>query len=139
MATPAELDAIINEHFMFEATNNVDGVVGSLADDFTHEVFPMTVGTVTEQGKVRDFYSWLFENIHGKDVTPLKRYYGDEFLIDETVWHGEVEDGAPLGFPGMGGMVSFRMLHVFEIVDGKIRKEQVWCDSASIGEQLTKK
>src|SRR5688572_20975675 len=80
LATTAELDAIINQHFMFEATDDVDGVVGSLAEDFVHEVFPMTVGTVTDRDKVRDFYAWLFRGVHGKSVTPLKRYYGEDFL-----------------------------------------------------------
>ncbi len=139
MATPAELDELINQHFMFEATNNVDGVVGSLGGNFTHEVFPMTQGTITEKDKVQDFYQWLFDNVNGTGVTPLKRYYGDDFLIDETVWHGEVVDGAPLGCEGMSGPVSFRMLHVFEVQDGKITKEQVWCDLAEIQKQLSKK
>ena len=139
MATPAELDEIINQHFIFEATDDVDGVVGSLDDDFTHEIFPMTVGTVTDKGEVRNFYQWLFDNVHGKGVTPLKRYYGEDFLIDETLWTGDVDDGAPLGCPGMSGPVSFRMLHVFEVVDGKIRKEQVWCDLAALQQQLGRK
>jgi len=139
MATPAELDELINQHFMFEATNDVDGVVGSLDQSFTHEVFPMTRGTVTDRGEVRDFYSWLFDNVNGTGVTPLKRYYGENFLIDETVWHGDVEDGAPLGCPGMSGPVSFRMLHVFEVNEGKITKEQVWCDLAELQKQLSKK
>ena len=139
MATPAELDEIINQHFMFEATDNVDGVVGSLDDEFVHEVFPMTMGTITDKGKVRVMYSWLFKSIHGKGVTPLKRYYGEDFLIDETLWTGDVEDGAPLGCAGLSGPVSFRMLHVFEVDGGKIRKEQVWCDLAAIQQQLAKK
>jgi hypothetical protein len=28
------------------------------------------------------------------------------------------------------------MLHVFEIADGKITREQVWCDLAAIQQQL---
>jgi predicted ester cyclase len=32
--------------------------------------------------------------------------------------------------------VSFRLLHVFELRDGKIAREQVWCDLAAIQRQL---
>ena len=38
---------------------------------------------------------------------------------------------------GKSGDVSFRMLlHVFDIRDGKITRENVWCDLAAIQQQL---
>lgn len=139
MASPAELDAIINQHFIFEATNDVDGVVKSLGENVVHEVFPMTRGTLTDKKEIGSFYTYLFESIHGESATPIKRYYGEDFLIDETLWTGNVTDGAPIGCAGMSGPVSFRMLHVFEVNDGKINKEQVWCDLGEIQKQLGKK
>ena len=51
-------------------------------------------------------------------------------------WHGRVEDGRPFLCDGKSGPVSFRLLHVFEISDGKIAREQVWCDLAAIQRQL---
>jgi hypothetical protein len=69
-------------------------------------------------------------------LTPLRRYYGDDFLIDETLWNGYVEDGRPFLCEGKSGKVSFRLLHVFEIRDGRISREQVWTDLAAIHEQL---
>jgi ketosteroid isomerase-like protein len=32
--------------------------------------------------------------------------------------------------------VSFRILHVFQFRDGKICRENVWCDLAAIQQQL---
>jgi hypothetical protein len=69
-------------------------------------------------------------------VTPIRRLYGENFLIDETLWHGHISDGRPFLCDGKSGDVSFRLLHVFEIRNGKISREQVWCDLAAIQQQL---
>jgi predicted ester cyclase len=72
-------------------------------------------------------------------VTPLKRYYGDNFIVDETLWHGEIVDGSVFLCDGKSGKVSFRLLHIFEFVEGKIAREQAWCDLAAIQRQLNVK
>ena len=135
-ATPADLDRIIDEHFMYEATDDVDGVVATLADDVEHEVVPSPMGASTDKGRIRSYYELLFASVEGERVEPLRRYYGDGFVIDETLWHGRVKDGRPFLCDGKSGPVSFRLLHVFEVKGGKIAREQVWCDLAAIQQQL---
>jgi ketosteroid isomerase-like protein len=132
----AELDSIINEHFMFEATDNVNAVMDSLADTVEHEVVPSPMGVSTDKDRIRSFYEMLFSNVEGEGVTPIRRYYGDDFVIDETLWHGKIKDGKPFLCDGKSGPVSFRLLHVFEVKDGKITREQAWCDLAAIQQQL---
>ena len=85
---------------------------------------------------MRAYYEMLFADLKGEDVTPLRRLYGEDFLVDETVWHGYVNDGRPFLCEGKGGPVSFRLLHVFNFREGKISHEQVWCDLAAIQQQL---
>jgi ketosteroid isomerase-like protein len=132
----AELDSIINEHFMFEATDNVNAVMDSLADTVEHEVLPSPMGVSTDKDRIRSFYEMLFSNVEGEGVTPIRRYYGDDFVVDETLWHGKIKDGKPFLCDGKSGPVSFRLLHVFEVKDGKITREQAWCDLAAIQQQL---
>ena len=134
--TPAEMDELVNRHFGFEAADDVDGVMSTLVDDAEHEVIPSPVGTVDDPEGQRAYYELLFSSITGESVEPLRRYYGEDFLVDETLWHGTVEDGRPFLCDGKSGPVSFRLLHVFEIRDGKIAREQVWCDLAAIQRQL---
>ena len=134
--TPAQLDEIINRHFLFEATDNVDAVMDSLADTVEHEVVPSPVGANTDKSRIRDFYTMLFSSVNGEGVTPIRRLYGDNFVIDETMWHGRINDGKPFLCDGKSGPVSFRLLHVFEVKDGKITREQAWCDLAAIQRQL---
>jgi ketosteroid isomerase-like protein len=134
--TPQQMDQIINQHFMFEATDDVEGVVSSLAEQVEHEVVPSPMGAQTDRGGIREFYKMLFADLKGEGVTPLRRLYGKDFIVDETLWHGRIENGRIFRCEGKSGKVSFRLLHVFELRDGKISREQVWCDLAAIQRQL---
>lgn len=134
--THEQMDQLVNEHFGFEATDDVEGVMATLTEDAEHEVIPSPVGALTDRAKMRSYYEMLFGSIRGESVTPLRRLYGEHFLIDETLWHGYIEDGRPFLCDGKHGNVSFRLLHVFELREGKISREQAWCDLAAIQRQL---
>ena len=135
--TREQMDALVDTHFGYEAADDVDGVLATLADGAEHEVIPSPFGTVRDPDRQREYYELLFRSIQGDRVEPLRRYYGDDFLIDETLWHGTIVDGAPFLCEGTSGPVSFRLLHVFEFDDARIRREQVWCDLAAIQKQLS--
>ena len=134
--THEQMDQLINDHFGFEAADNIDGVMASLADRVEHEVIPSSVGKLRDHGSIRDYYRMLFDAIKGEKVTPIRRLYGDDFIVDEALWTGHVEDGSAFLCEGKSGPVSFRLLHVFELRDGKIASENVWCDLAAIQKQL---
>ena len=134
--THAQIDRIINDHFMYEAADDVDGVLASLADEVRHEVVPSPMGAQTDKHRIRDFYKMLFADLKGEEVTPLRRLYGEDFVVDETMWHGRVANGRPFLMEGKSGKVSFRLLHIFELRGGKIANEQVWCDLAALQRQL---
>jgi ketosteroid isomerase-like protein len=134
--TRDQMDALVEEHFRFEATDDVDGVLSTLLDGAVHEVIPSPAGALTELAEQRAYYELLFDSITGDSVEPLRRCYGEDFLVDESLWHGRIEDGRPFLCDGRSGEVSFRLLHVFEFRDGKISREQVWCDLAAIQRQL---
>jgi hypothetical protein len=78
----------------------------------------------------------LFGDVKGESVTPVRRLYGEGFVIDESIWHGHIADGRPFLCDGKSGDVSFRILHIFDIEDGKITRENAWCDLAAIQQQL---
>jgi hypothetical protein len=134
--TPQRMDEIINQHFAYEATDDVAGVVGSLADQVEHEVVPSPAGMQTDHAKIASFYKMLFADLKGEKVTPLRRLYGTGFVVDESLWQGRIENGRIFLCDGMSGKVSFRLLHVFELDGEKIKREQVWCDLAAIQRQL---
>lgn len=134
--TREQMDDLINEHFGYEAADDVQGVLASLADDVRHEVVPSPMGAQTDKARIADFYKMLFADLKGERVTPVRRLYGEDFVVDESMWHGYVTNGRPFFMDGRSGKVSFRLLHIFEVRGGKITNEQVWCDLAALQRQL---
>jgi hypothetical protein len=130
------IDRLIDTHFMFEATDDVEGVLDSLVPGAEHHVVPSPFGIVRDRAQVREFYEALFADLRGEGVTPVRRLYGDGFAVDEAIWNGRIEDGRLFGCEGKRGNVSFRLLHVFEFDGEKIKRENVWCDLAAIQQQL---
>ena len=134
--TPSEVDQLVNTHFTFEATDDVDGVLASLAPGAEHHVVPSPFGIVRDTAQIREFYATMFGDLKGESVTPVRRLYGDGFAVDEAIWNGHIEDGRLFGCEGKKGRVSFRLLHVFEFSGDKISRENVWCDLSAIQQQL---
>jgi hypothetical protein len=69
-------------------------------------------------------------------VERLRRLYGDNFMVDDSVWSGRAA-GQPFGVAGRDRPLSFRLLHVVEFsAEGAIARENVWVDLAAIQQQL---
>jgi predicted ester cyclase len=134
--TPAEMDRAIDEHFGYEARDDVEGVLATLAEDVTHDIVGWPAGPSHGREAARKFYETMFQDLADGQVTCLKRLYGQNFLIDESLWKGTAP-GRPFGIEGRGRPVEFRLLHVLEFTDaGQIAKEGVWIDLAAIIQQL---
>ncbi|MBS0339393.1 MAG: nuclear transport factor 2 family protein [Proteobacteria bacterium] len=134
--TKEQFDRMIDRHFRFEAENDVDGVLSTMVDDVEHDVVGSPTGPLNGQQAARGFYDALFADLSGEKVTTLRRYYGPDFVVDESLWEGAAP-GTPFGIPGGGRRIAFRLLHVFDMApDGKIKRENVWLDLAAILQQL---
>lgn len=134
--TPAEMDARMDEHFGFEARDDVGGVLATLADDVEHDIVGWPTGPTHGPEGARPFYEQLFADLADGKVEPLRRLYGENFMVDDSVWSGRAP-GRPFGLDGGGRPLSFRLLHVVEFADdGAIRRENVWIDLAAIQQQL---
>ena len=134
--TPAQMDRKIDEHFGFEAADNVEGVLATLAPDAVHDIVGWPAGPTRGRDNARPFYETMFADLADGKVTPLKRLYGENFLIDESLWEGTAP-GRPFGLEGRGRRLRFRLLHVVEFTPaGQIQRENVWVDMAAMIRQL---
>ncbi|HVV47189.1 MAG TPA: ester cyclase [Bryobacteraceae bacterium] len=132
----ADMDRKINEHFDFESRDDVQGVLSTLHPNVTHDVVGWPSGPVRGRENVKPFYETLFRDLSDGHATPIKRLYGDRFLVDESMWEGRAP-GRPFGLEGGNRPLKFRLLHVIEFADdGLIQKEAVWVDMAAIVQQL---
>jgi len=94
-------------------------------------------GPLRGKAAIRRFYERLFADVKGDRVEPVMRFCGDNFIVDETIWIGRVVDGRPFKLDGRSGSVRLRLLHVFELRDGLISKENLWFDFDGLKAQLT--
>lgn len=131
-----EMDRKLDEHFGFEASDDVDGVLATLTDDVEHDIVGWPTGPTLGREAPRGFYETLFADLSDGRVRSLRRLYGDNFMVDDAVWTGKAP-GRPFGIEGRGRPLEFRLLHVIEFADaGDIKRENVWVDLASIQQQL---
>ncbi|MEQ9620066.1 MAG: ester cyclase [Deltaproteobacteria bacterium] len=134
--TREKMDQKIDEHFGFEASDDVEGVLSTLAPDVIHDIVGSPTGPTYGPENARSFYETLFADLADGKVTGIKRLYGENFLIDESLWEGSAP-GKPFGIEGDGRPLRFRLLHVIEFTEqGLIQRENVWVDLAAIIQQL---
>ena len=134
--TPAEMDRKIDQHFGFEARDDIDGVIGTLAPDAEHDIVGWPSGPTHGREQARPFYEVMFHDLSDGGVQCIRRLYGENFLIDESLWRGKAP-GKPFGLDGRNRPLEFRLLHVIEFSDGgEIQRENVWVDLAAIMRQL---
>lgn len=134
--TPAQMDALMDEHFGYEARDDIDGVLATLTPDVDHDVVGWPTGPARGRAQARPFYEALFADLSEGQVETLRRYHGDNFMVDESLWKGRAP-GTPFGLQGRDRPLAFRLLHVVEFTDeGAIRRENVWVDMAAVLDQL---
>jgi hypothetical protein len=134
--TPAQMDEKIDQHFDFEARDDIEGVLATLAPDAEHDIVGYPTGPTVGREAARTFYEGLFNDLSESGVETKRRLYGDGFLVDESLWRGRAP-GTPFGVEGRNRPLEFRLLHVVEFTDdGAICRENVWIDFAAILAQL---
>jgi hypothetical protein len=134
--TRSEMDRKLDEHFGFEAQDNVEGVLATLTADVEHDVVGWPTGPSHGRDATRPFYEALFADLSEGKAQTLRRLYGDNFMVDDSLWSGKAS-GHPFGLEGRNRPLSFRLLHVIEFADsGDIRRENVWVDMGAVLQQL---
>ena len=136
--TKQQMDAAMERHFGFERADDVEGVLATLAPDAEHDIVGWPPGPTHGRENARPFYVQMYKDLSGSGVKTTKRLYGENFLVDESVWTG-IAHGKPFGFDGRGRPLTFRILHVIEFApSGEIQRENCWLDMAAIARQLTR-
>ena len=130
------MDRKIDEHFGFEARDDVAGVLATLTLDVEHDIVGSPTGPTQGREGARPFYENLFADLSDGRVQTIRRLYGENFLVDESLWRGKAA-GRPFGLEGNGRPLEFRLLHIVEFAEnGDIQRENVWIDLAAVIRQL---
>lgn len=134
--TPAQMDRTIDEHFGYEAADDVEGVLRTLAENVEHDIVGWPTGVTHGRAGARAFYEKMFADLADSRVETVRRLYGSDFVVDESVWRGRAA-ARPFGLEGRDRPLEFRLLHVLQFAEnGEIARENVWMDFAAILAQL---
>ena len=117
-----DLDQIIDDHFAAEVRADVPAIVATFSADIEHD-FVENDRASHGRDEAAAFYTALFADLRLEAIEPLHRYYGDDFVVDESLVLARAV-GTPLGIPGRDRPLRFRLLHVFEVRDGLITRRK---------------
>jgi steroid delta-isomerase-like uncharacterized protein len=129
------MNRLIDEHVRAEDTGDLDAAVADYTDDVEHDVVGAPEGPLRGPAAARARYAELMANVRTDEMVLRRRYHAaDACIVEHEVTATVI--GRFAGVPGHGRPVRFRLLHVFEFADGRISRENVWMDTATVLAQL---
>ena len=126
---------LIERHFAAENAHDIPATLATYTvdvvwDDVGHPACPR----VRQERRGRDLRR-IMDGIPDLHLKSIARFACGDHVVDESVATGHVS-GSFMGIDGRGAPVLFRILHVFDIRDGLISREQAWFDTAGVACQL---
>lgn len=121
--------ACVEGHFHSEAVNDVEAALELYTDDIVFEAAALNGLNRLLSGKeaVARFYRELWATMGDVKFQFLQRFATEERVVDDSlVTFKVVRDGCWPHFSA-GQTIEMRLVHIFEMRDGKISKEIV-CD-----------
>jgi ketosteroid isomerase-like protein len=134
--TRDEIDRILERHFAALQNRDLDGILATYADDAEHDAVGRDPNPIRGRAALGAFYRESLADLASTTVIPVRRLYGDEFAIDESILDGYAQ-GRPFDLEGYSRPVRFRMLRIFEFRDGLIARENAWFDIVAVQRQLS--
>ena len=133
--TRREMDALVDGHYRAEENGDLAAIVAGFGDGAEHDVVGRPGEALHGGEQIGAFYAALLAELRIDRFEPVRRRYGADHVVDESVLHATAT-GFPFGLEGRGRPVRSRFLHIFDFADGLISRESAWIDLAAIQEQL---
>lgn len=123
----AENLAAVENHFHSEASNEVEAALETFTDDIVWEAPAPNGLNRSFRGKeaVAANYRELFESMREIEFQPLQRFATEDRVVDDSLVTFEVAKDGYWHF-AVGSKVEMRLVHIFEMRDGKIAREIVF-------------
>ena len=134
--TRAQMDALVDGHYRAEETGDLEAIVEGFAAHAEHDVVGRPGDPLHGGDPIEEFYRALLAELRIGRFEPVRRWYGEDHVVDESVLHATAERPA-LRLEGRGRPVRVRFLHIFDFGDGLISRESAWIDLAAIQQQLS--
>ena len=119
--------AAVENHFHSEALSDVEAALETFTDDVVWEA-PAPNGlnrSFTGKEAVGANYRQLWASMRNVKFQPLQRLATEDRVVDDCTVTFEVTKDGYWHFP-LGSKVQMRLVHIFEMRDGKIAREIVF-------------
>ena len=133
--TRAQMDALVEGHDRAEESGDLEAIVEGFTRDAEHDVVGRPGDALHVGDEIAGFYRALLAELRIDLMEPIRRWYGDDHVVDDRS-HATAE-GRPFGLDGRGRPVRARFLHIFDFTDGLISRESAGIDLAAIQQQLS--
>jgi uncharacterized protein len=133
--TRDQMDALVDGHYRAEEAADIAAIVAGFTRDAEHDVAGRPGDPVHGGEGIATYYRRLLAELRIDRFEPVRRWYGDDHAVDESILHGTAA-GRVFGLAGRGRTVRVRLLHVFDFAHGLISRESAWLDVAGLRRQL---
>jgi len=119
--------AAVDNHFHSEAVNEVEAALETFTDDIVWEAPAPNGLNRIFKGKeaVAKNYRALFASMKDVKFEFLQRFATEDRVVDDSIVTFQVAEDGYWHFP-LGSKVYMRLVHIFEMRDGKISREIVF-------------
>jgi ketosteroid isomerase-like protein len=119
--------AAVENHFHSEALNEVDAALATFTDDIVWEAPALNGLDRSFAGKeaVEANYRALFASMRDVNFEFLQRFATEDRVVDDSLVTFEVAKDGYWHFP-VGSRIEMRLVHIFEMRDGRISRELVF-------------
>ena len=119
--------AVVESHFHSEALNEVEVALDTFTDDIVWEAPAPNGLNRSFAGKeaVARNYRELFASMRDVKFQALQRFATEDRVVDDSIVSFEVATDGYWHFPA-GSRIEMRLVHIFEMRDGKIAREIVF-------------
>lgn len=133
--TRGEMDVLVDGHYRAEEHGDLAAIVAGFGPGAEHDVVGRPGDPLHGGEQIGEFYRALLAELRIDRFEPVRRRYGADHVVDESVLHATAT-GHPFGLDGRGRPVRARFLHIFDFDAGLIARESAWIDLTAIQEQL---
>jgi ketosteroid isomerase-like protein len=119
--------AAVENHFHSEALNEVEAALDTFTDDIVWEAPAPNGLNRTFSGKeaAAENYRELFASMRDVKFQLLQRFATEDRVVDDSIVTFKVAKDGYWHFPA-GSKIEMRLVHIFEMRDGKISREIVF-------------
>jgi steroid delta-isomerase-like uncharacterized protein len=128
---------IIDRHFAAENAHDVAATLATYTDDIVWDDITHPLCPVQGKAAAGEIYSAIIDAIPDVQLETVRRFSADDGskVVDESILTGHVH-GVWSGVAGEGAPVRVRILHVFDVENGLIARENTWFDAADVMRQV---